>query len=94
MKMKKSLLAAALTIGLGSSSCLGPDNLYHSVKNWNAEVSEQDWLNEVVYLGFMIIPVYPICLMGDVLVFNTIDYWTGKDTIADPGEFPGFSSKD
>jgi hypothetical protein len=34
------------------------------------------------------------CLMGDVLVFNTIDYWTGKDTIKAPGEFPGFSSKD
>jgi len=91
--MKKALLAAALFVGF-NSSCLGPDNLYNSVKNWNAELSEQDWVNEVVFLGLSIVPVYGIALFGDVLIFNTIDYWTGNDTISDPGEFPGFSSKD
>ena len=88
--MKKLLLPLALSIALGTSSCLGPDNLYGSIKNWNAGLSEQDWVNELVFLGLVIIPVYPLALTGDVLIFNTITYWSGKDTIKNPGEFPGF----
>ena len=91
--MKKALLATVLALGLGSSSCLGPDHLYNSVKNWNAELSEQDWLNEAVFLGLYISPVYEIALLGDVVIFNTIDYWSGKNTIKDPGPFPGFMRK-
>ena len=92
--MKKTLLASLLALGLFGSSCLGPDNLYRSLKNWNAEISDQDWLNEVVFVGMNIIPVYWFALAGDVLIFNTVTYWSGSDTIKDPGTFPGFSSKD
>ena len=74
--MKKALLASVLALGLVSSSCLGPDHLYGSVKNWNAEMSDMDWLNEIVFLGLWIIPVYPITLLGDVVIFNTWGYWT------------------
>lgn len=88
--MKKTMLTAALLAALCSSSCLGPDNLYRSVKDWNAEVSEQDWIKEVVFLGLVIIPVYPIALFADVVVFNTVSYWSGTPPIKDPGEFPGF----
>ena len=91
--MKKALIACALALGL-STSCLGPDNLYNSVKNWNAGLSDQDFVNELVYIGFMIIPVYPIALMADQLIFNTITYWSGEDTISSPGDFPRFSAKD
>jgi hypothetical protein len=92
--MKKSLLAATLVLGLCSSSCLGPDNLHNSVKNWNAELSTEDWVNEVVFIALVIIPVYQVSWLLDVVVFNTIGYWTGKDVINAPGPFPGFSSKD
>ena len=92
--MKKALASLALVVALGSSSCLGPDNLYNSIKNWNAELSEKDWINELVFLGLTIIPVYPLALFGDVVIFNTITYWSGDDTISDPGPFPEFSRKD
>jgi hypothetical protein len=91
--MKKSLLSAALALSLLTPACLGPDNLYGGIKNWNAEVSDQDWLNEVIFVGFWIIPVYPFALLGDVVIFNTIEYWTGDNPIKEPGEFPGFSRK-
>jgi len=92
--MTKTLLASALTLSLLGSSCLGPDNLYRSLKNWNATMTEQDFLNEAVFIGLNIIPVYWFALAGDVLIFNTVGYWTGDDIITDPGTFPGFSSKD
>jgi hypothetical protein len=47
-----------------------------------------------VYLGFWIIPVYPIALIGDGLIFNPIRYWSGEATINDPGPFHGFERGD
>lgn len=91
--MKKSLAAAVLVLGLCSTSCLGPDNLYHSVKNWNAGLSDQDWVNEVVFVGLVLIPVYQIALLGDVVIFNTVGYWGDSYPIKDPGAFPGFTRK-
>ena len=84
--MKKILAAAVLT--LGASGCLGPNNMFDSLNIWNAEVVEQDWLVEVIFIGMYIIPVYPIALLGDVIVINTVDYWSGENPIDDPGPFP------
>ena len=93
--MKKALIALTLCSTLSLPSCLGPNHLYTNLGNWNATVTEMNWLNEVIFLGLNIIPVYPIFLWGDIVIFNTIDYWSGKDTWpADPGKFPEkFSNK-
>lgn len=94
MKLKKSCLAALLALSLGTSSCLGPDNLYNGIKGWNADLSDHDWVNEVVFLGLVIIPVYQIALLGDVVIFNTVEYWSGDNLVKKPAEFPGFTRKD
>ena len=88
--MNKALIATLLALGLAGSSCLGPDRLYNSIKNWNAEVSDQDWVNEVVFLGLNFVLVYPGALVLDVVVFNTVSYWHDENLIRDPGPFPGF----
>jgi hypothetical protein len=91
MKIKETFLAGVLALGLVGSSCLGPDRVYNSIKQWNADLSDQDWIEELVFLGLTIIPVYPLALFADILVFNTIRYWSGgEDTINDPGPFTGF----
>jgi hypothetical protein len=92
--MKKIFLAAVLASALTLPSCLGPDRLYNSVKNWNAELSPDDWVEEVVFLGFHIIPVYGIAWLVDVVAINTIGYWSGDYPVNDPGPFPGFQKKD
>lgn len=94
MKAKHALTAGILALCLGSSGCLGPDSAYSSVRQWNADLSDQDWVGELVYLGFWILPVYPIALIGDGLIFNPIRYWTGEPTINDPGAFHGFEKGD
>jgi uncharacterized protein DUF3332 len=90
MKLQKKLVAALLLLGLTSSSCLGPDNLYNGIKSWNANLSEKDWVNEGVFIGLMIIPVYPIAMLCDVVVFNTVEYWSGDNLVNPPEPFPGF----
>ncbi|MSR62968.1 MAG: DUF3332 family protein [Planctomycetes bacterium] len=32
-----------------------------------------------------VVPVYPLALLGDSVIFNTIDYWNGKPTRNDSG---------
>ena len=77
MKTRTKLVAAALAACLFTTSCLGPNKLFNDLHAWNEEVSEQDWVNEVVFLGLTIIPVYSLAYTVDILVLNTVDYWSG-----------------
>ena len=69
------------------SSVLDPNNAFNGLNNWNAEATKMNWLNEIIFLGLYIIPVYGIVWLGDVVIFNTIDYW-GKNPIGPAGPFP------
>jgi hypothetical protein len=86
--MKKHALALVLALALPCSGCLGPDNAHNSIRNWNANATEHDWLNEVIFIGLTVVPVYGLAYLGDILIFNTIDYWSGDNPIEDPGPFP------
>ena len=84
--IKKSLWAGALALGLLSSSCLGPNNAMNSVRNWYARVTETDWLNELIFLPLVF--VQGAAWVGDVVIFNTVEYWSGDNWVSDPGPFP------
>ena len=79
MKGKKGALALAIAASLMASSCLGPNKAFNGVHDWNQEVTEADWSNELIFLGCTIIPVYGVAYLIDIVVLNTIDYWSGGD---------------
>jgi len=85
--MKKSLTAIAMLAALGATSCVGPYNAFNSVSSWNSRVSESKFLNELVYIGLYIVPVYPIASFGDALIFNSIEFWGGENPISKPEAF-------
>jgi len=87
--MKKAFLAGALAAGMLCSGCLGSSNAYNSLNNWSARATSMQWLNEVIYLGMWVIPVFPLALTGDVLLFNTVEFWGGENWVSDPGPYPG-----
>lgn len=86
--MKKTLLGLTLGLSLTLTGCLGPNHAFNSLNTWNAGLSDMDWVNEIVFLGLFVVGVYPIALLGDVLIFNTMDYWQGNNPINVPGPFP------
>lgn len=86
--LRRRSLSLALTLGLAGTSCMGPNHAFNSLLNWNANLSDQDWLVEGVFLGLIIVPVYQFAIVGDVLIFNTMEYWQGENPINDPGTFP------
>ena len=86
--MKIKLLAAAALAMPLATSCLGPNHAHDGLRNWNATVTETEWVNEVIFLGLNIVPVYGLAYFGDTLIFNTVDYWSGSNPFEDPGPFP------
>ena len=64
------------------SSCIGSFQLWNNVKDWNSGISSSKFINEVIFIALNIVPVYEICYLADVLVFNSIEFWTGDNPIA------------
>ena len=86
--VKKSIaLCISLAIGITSlQGCIGSFKLTNKVLKWNQSVSNK-FVNEILFLVLHIIPVYPITIFVDILVINSIEFWTGKNPLAmGPGE--------
>jgi hypothetical protein len=78
--MKKLLLGAALAgLTMTSTGCLGPNKLFNDLHEWNYQVSDNDAVNELVFLGMTIIPVYAVAYLVDIVVLNTVEYWSGDN---------------
>ena len=80
--MKKTRIAAlALFASLTAASCIGTNEAFNSLHAWNEEITENKWGQAGIHLGFWLIPAYPLCLLGDILVFNSIEFWGGQNPI-------------
>ncbi len=83
--MKKKYLSVALVIALAGSmlttSCIGNFALTNKLLAWNKTISNK-FVNELVFFAFWIIPVYEVSALADVLVFNTIEFWSGNNPVA------------
>lgn len=85
--MKKSKIFVICTVLGGSilfSSCIGSFKLWNSLKDWNQGVSNK-FVNELVFVAFNIVPIYPIAYLADVLVLNSIEFWSGSNPVASIG---------
>jgi len=79
--------AAALAACLTATSCLGPNHAYNSLSAWNSEASDNKFLNEAVFLGLHLLPAYPLCMAGDLVIFNSIEFWSGSNPLPAAREF-------
>lgn len=81
--MKKSILGAVLALGLTTTSCLGPNNAWENLHQWNRTVTDSKWANEGIFLVLTIIPVYGLFYLGDIIIFNSLEFW-GADNPIEP----------
>ena len=80
--IKKNLKVAAILLSatLLTTSCVGSFGLFNKLASWNKEATGSKFLNELIFL--VISPAYAICGAADVLVLNTIEFWTGDNPVA------------
>ena len=86
-------IVSFLCIGLLLSGCYGPFNLTRRLHHWNGQVGGR-WANEVVFLCFIWLPVYSLATLGDGLIFNSVEFWTGNNPVSPPtAEAPRTTTK-
>lgn len=67
------------------SSCVGSFGLHSKLVNWNQSIGNK-FVNELVFLACNIIPVYGVCYLADVVVINSIEFWSGSNPMASVGD--------
>lgn len=82
--MKKRIIpvcAIALASAFMFSSCIGNFALTRKVLDWNQQVGNK-FVNELVFFGFWILPVYEITTLADLVIINSVEFWSGSNPIA------------
>ncbi len=83
--MKKTFIRVALVLtiaaSLGLSSCIGSFALTNRLMSWNKTISNK-FVNELVFVAFWILPVYEVSTIADILVLNSIEFWSGSNPMA------------
>ncbi len=74
-----AVAAAGLVV---TSGCFGSFQLTRKVYSWNKSVSPDKWVQELVFLGLYIVPVYGLAGLADVVFANTVEFWTGTNPVA------------
>ena len=95
MKKKSLTLLLATTVASSIlfSSCIGSFGLTNKLLTWNRSIDSK-FVNELVFIAFWIVPVYEISALADVLVINSIEFWSGSNPVADVGNVKTIDGKD
>ena len=77
MKVTVCFMAASL---LFSSCFVGKYALWNKYINWQNHMTSSKFVNAIV--GFILVPIVGgICQLVDILVLNTIEFWSGSNPV-------------
>ena len=71
-----SALAAAASTG-----CYGKFAATKKLHDWNGSFGSK-FVSTLIFWLFLILPVYELFALGDALIFNLIEFWTGSNPLA------------
>lgn len=85
--MKKHRLArlVVLVVVAALAGCMGSFTLTKKLYGFNDTITDSKIINNVIFWGLNIIPVYSLAVGVDVVILNTIEFWTGTKLFADAG---------
>lgn len=76
----KKVLASVLVFAILASGCTGSFNLTRKVYNFHRSQTEK-WSDELCFLLVAVFPVYSLASLGDAIIFNSIEFWSGTNPI-------------
>lgn len=83
--MKKTYLTVALIctlcVSLTLPSCIGSFSLTNKLLSWNRQIGDK-FVNELVFFAFCVFPVYGVSAFADLIVINSIEFWSGENPVA------------
>ena len=78
--MKVATIFALSGLLLSQSSCIGSFSLTNNLLSWNRQIDNK-FVNELVFFAFWILPVYEVSALADVVVLNSIEFWSGNNPV-------------
>lgn len=63
------------------TSCIGSFGLTNKLLTWNRSIGNK-FVNELVFVCFWILPIYEVSGLADILVLNSIEFWSGSNPMA------------
>lgn len=82
MKIKTLKSFTLLMAGtMAVSSCIGSFGLFNKVLDWNKQATGNKFLNWLIFI--VISPAYVLCGVADMIVINSIEFWSGTNPLAE-----------
>lgn len=76
----KKIVASIVILAFFTTGCTGPFNLTHKVYNFHRSQADK-WSDELCFLLVALLPIYSIAIFADAIIFNSIEFWTGKNPV-------------
>lgn len=80
-------LLLVAVMAASSLDCYGSFNLTRKVWKFNGTVGDK-WVNELVFLVMSIVPVYGAAAFIDVIVLNSVEFWSGTNPVTTENALP------
>jgi len=75
--MMRSLTCFLLALFM--TGCMGHNGLVGKTLKFNLSVTENRWGREILFIPML--PVHLICGVFDLLIFNSVEFWSGTNPI-------------
>ena len=76
----RKLVVALMLLCFVSVGCTGSFMLTKKVYNWHRSMGDK-WADEFGFLVCALLPIYGLSTFADAIVFNSIEFWTGKNPV-------------
>ncbi len=76
----KKFIITTMVAGVLASGCTGSFGLTKGLYNWHRGLDNK-WVDELGFLACTIFPVYAFAGFGDVIIFNTVEFWSGENPL-------------
>lgn len=79
-----SILGIALLLLFGPAlwpACYGKFALTRWVHTFNGRITDNTFVHTLVMWGFIIVPIYEVAALGDLIIFNTVETFTGTNPL-------------
>jgi hypothetical protein len=80
--LRKTLVVLSTVGCLGLAGCYGQFALTRKIYNWNGNATPNRFANSAIFFALLVIPVYEVATLGDWVIFNTVEFYGGKNPIA------------
>ena len=81
-----SVIGVTLLCLMGTTACFGSFTTLHKVYAWNKSVDPDKWAQWGVFTAAMIVPVYPSATIFDLMFVNSVEFWSGRNPMAEGPE--------